>query len=282
MPEDLSVFEQSNAAKACFDEVYNAPDPRLYYATLGALNYEIPSRAKPVFRAVMNAMNRDRLCVLDIGCSYGVNAALLKYDLEFEDLVSRYADPDISEMSSAEVVMKDADAFANAPVHQNAVFLGLDVAREAAGYAKAVGLLDGAICENLEEGSLSPAAAEALADVDLVITTGAVGYVTRRTFERIIDACDGSPPWVAAFALRQFPFDEIGEALTGRGLDCGTLDGALFPQRSFRDREEMEGAIEAVIAAGCDPGGVETNGGYVAEFHLAAPDARRILSRLPF
>lgn len=273
-------FDAANEIKANFNRIYNQPDPRAYYRTLGALDYRIPTEAAPIFRRVMQAMGRDRLSVVDIGCSYGVNAALIQYDLDFADLVARYSSPEFREESVAEAILDDAAYFENAPKFVDASFTGVDVAGEAAGYAKAVGLVDQAIVENLEEAPLSAEGASALAGADLIITTGAVGYVTDRTFARVIDAIDGPPPWVAAFALRQFPFDAIAEELEGFGLMTEKLDGRFFPQRRFRDEEEAAGAIAAVEALGLNPAGLEANGGCFAEFFLAKPKAAPGLAEL--
>lgn len=265
-------FDCANKAKAKFDDIYNAPDPRGYYQTLGDLGYCIPSEAKPIFRKVIDMMGRDRLKIVDIGCSYGVNAAMIRYDLTFEDLVERYAESDMSDRSIAEVIVQDAEEFSEASAAVNAAFVGVDVAGEAAGYAKAVGLIDEAVIENLEQKPLSNAAAALVADADLIITTGAVGYVTERTFSRIIDAVEGEAPWVAAFALRQFPFDAIADSLAGRGLRTEQLEDRYFEQRAFRDETEAKGAIEAVRAAGRDPEGLESTGRYFADFFLARPE----------
>lgn len=271
MSADREIFEHANEAKANFDDVYNAPDPRGYYRALGALDYRIPTEAKPVFRRVMRAMGRDRLRVVDIGCSYGVNAAMLRYNLTFADLVERYQGRAMDARSVAEVVCEDAHEFAEMPEALEASFVGIDVAREAAGYARAVGLIDEAIVENLEARPMSDTAKAAVADADLIIATGAVGYVTERTFSRVLDAMSGRPPWVATFSLRQFPFDGIADEIETFDLRTERLENRHFAQRAFKDEDEREGAIEAVRAAGCDPDGLETTGSYFADFHLSRP-----------
>lgn len=265
------IYDVANDAKASFDEIYNRPDPRSYYRTLGALDYRIPTEAQPVFRKVMRSMGGQKLSVVDVGCSYGVNAAVIQYDLDFSDLVARYRSSVLRDESVAEAIFDDAAFFIDASKSVDASFIGLDVAKEAVGYAKAVGLIDKSVTEDLEAAPLSPQAAAAVASADLVITTGAVGYVTERTFSRIIDAVDGPPPWVAAFSLRQFPFDPIAEGLKGFGLATEKLTDRTFPQRRFRDEQEMAGAIAAVESLGLDPSGLEAEGEYFAEFYLATP-----------
>lgn len=265
------IYDSANEAKANFNEIYNLPDPRRYYRTLGALDYRIPTEARPIFRKIIQAMDRENLNVVDIGCSYGVNAAVIQHDLDFSDLAARYRDPDMRTESVAEAIVDDAAFFERARKWADVNFTGVDVAKEAAGYAKAVGLIDEAIVANLEETPLDDQARNAISNADLVITTGAVGYVTERTFSRIIGAVDGPPPWVAAFSLRQFPFDAIAEELKGFELETEKLEGRFFPQRRFRDAEEAAGAIAAVEALGLDPSGLESEGEYFAEFYLARP-----------
>lgn len=280
MEPDESIFEIANAAKASFDEVYDLPDPRRYYRTLGALDYRIPSEAREVFNAVFDAIGAETPNVVDVGCSYGVNAAMLKYDLQFSDLVARYRERILRGASVAEAIFNDAAYFAERPTLREARFTGVDVAGEAAGYAKAVGLLDEAITDNLEAVPLSPQAAAAVADADLIITTGAVGYVTEQTFSKLVAAAKGEPPCIAAFSLRQFPFDQIAESLKRFGLETEKLEGRYFPQRRFSDDDEMSGALSAVEALGLDPAGLESKGLYFAEFYYAAPSSAPRLADL--
>lgn len=280
-PIELS-FDAANAAKVNFDEVYNLPDPRRYYKTLGALDYRIPSEARPIFDALIDAVEPAAPTIVDVGCSYGVNAAMIKYGLDFAELVARYRAPEARSASVAETIFSDAAFFAELPIVRDAKFIGVDVAAEAAGYGRAVGLLDDAVTQNLEAAPLSPRAVAAVAEADLIITTGAVGYVTEQTFAAIVEASNGSPPCVAAFTLRQFPFDRIAERLSDFGLETEKLEGRFFPQRHFADAQEMAGALSSLEALGVDPQGLESEGRYFAEFYLSAPRAGPRLSDLGF
>lgn len=277
-----SIFETANESKANFDDVYDLPDPRRYYRTLGALDYRIPTEAAPVFRRVMRAIDVERPTIVDVGCSYGVNAAMIRFDLDFAELVARYRKASMAAESVAEAIFSDAAFFADMEPAVDATFAGVDVAREALGYARAVGLIDRAIPENLESEPLSREGAAALSGADLIITTGAVGYVTSETFTKILSAAEGPPPCVAAFALRQFPFDAIAAELRGFGLETEKLEGRYFPQRRFIDAEEQAGAIAAVEALDLDPEGLEADGRYFAEFYLAAPPGGPRLADIGF
>ena len=77
--------------KANFDDIYDQPDPRAYFRTLAPLDYQIPQQARPVIERVHAAAGADRT-ILDVCCSYGINAALLRFDLDIADLAARYTD----------------------------------------------------------------------------------------------------------------------------------------------------------------------------------------------
>ena len=84
--------------KAAFDDIYAQPDPRAYFGTLRKLDYRIPHLAKPHFERLI-AQLRDgaaTVSVLDIGCSYGINAALLRCDAGLDELYDRYCGVDAS------------------------------------------------------------------------------------------------------------------------------------------------------------------------------------------
>ena len=265
------AYDCANATKAKFEAIYNAPDPRSYYTTLDSLDYQIPTNAKPVFQRILSAMpSQETSKIVDVGCSYGVNAAMLRYDLTFSEMAVRYRRAASQNLSVAETVMRDAQVFSDLDPACDAEFVGLDIARQAAGYADAVGLIDEAIVEDLEAPGLSDHAASALNEANLVISTGAIGYVGEETLGKIVDA-SGKTPWIAAFVLRQFPFDAIAERLADLGLVTEKLPDTTFLQRRFRDDAEQEGAIEALRAAGREPDGLESEGFYHAEFYLARP-----------
>jgi hypothetical protein len=79
-----TVFKSINDAKTNMDCIYDRLGPRAYARDLEKLNYAIPDVAKPVFQKLISHRKQrqdDTVHVLDLGCSYGVNAALLKHDL---------------------------------------------------------------------------------------------------------------------------------------------------------------------------------------------------------
>jgi hypothetical protein len=262
-------------AKANFDGIYDQPDPRRYFHTLGAYGYAAPHYGQLVFRRVLAALPVERPTLLDLCCSYGINAALLKYDMDLDDLYERYRADDVAHLPASELARLDRAFFARRrSVSQAPRVIGLDTAGNAVDYAVAVGLLEQGAVENLEVDEPSPSLVEAMGTIDLVTVTGGIGYITERTFDRLLAAGAAADcrPWYAALCLRTVPFEPIAECLTSHGLVVEQLDGVTFPQRCFTNDEEREYALSELDAMGIDAEGREAEGAYHVNIFLARPE----------
>ena len=271
------VFSTINEAKTNFDQIYVEKDPRQYFTYLGQLDYIIPHLAQPVFEQLIRARAATQegpVTVLDLGSSYGVNGALMKYALGYDALRDRYTTPTLQSLPS-EVMLEHDRAFYRAwPRHQNVRVIGLDVSENAVRYAESAGAVDIGLCADLEASEPDSEAARAIATADIVVSTGCVGYVTEKTFERVMAlACHNRPAWVASFVLRMFPYNRIANTLAGYGLETEKFDGATFVQRRFNDPSEMEAAVTRVEALGIDTQGFETEGVYHADLYVSRPAA---------
>jgi len=270
-----TAFEEINVAKANMDDIYNQSDPRAYFRELRKLDYAIPGAAKPIFQKLIHHLRQRRdntVHVLDLGCSYGVNAALLKHDLSIEELYEHWDQETLAEATSEEIITHDRSFLDNLDEHENISVTGLDQADSAIAFAKGSGLLDEGIAANLEAEPLSALAKEELAPVDLMISTGCVGYMTSKSFECLLPAVtQGEVPWIANFVARMFPFDSIADILNDWGYVTEKLEGRLFDQRRFASTEEQEQVIERLSMLGIDPAGRETEGHLLAEFYLSRP-----------
>jgi carnitine O-acetyltransferase len=252
--------------KAQLDHLYTEPDPRTYFQTLRKLDYQIPQLAKPRFATLIAELRsvRDPVTVLDIGCSYGINAALLRCDLTMEDLYERYG----SAASPDGLVEADRSLSDGRP-ETSVRFVGLDVSRPALEYAHAAGFIDVAVCADLEAADPGPQMRACLAPTDLVISTGCVGYVTERTIERVVRACD-RPPWMAHFVLRMYPFDPIARCLSPWGYTT-TRVGPVFQQRRFASSDEQVQVLDTLSSLGLDPSGLEADGWLYAQLFISRP-----------
>lgn len=271
-----ATIDRANRAKADFGAIYNAPDPRAYFATLSELEYQIPANARPSLRRMIahlrESTGRERVTILDVGCSFGINAALLKFDLDLDDLCHRCVRHAAAALDAEALIERNRTYFGAAPHAHGLRMVGLDVADRATDYAVRTGLLDAAVTTNLEQTEPTPTDTLQLRRVDAIISTGCVGYVTERTFERILRTRVGTPPpWIASFVLRMFPYDAIAGTLARHGLRTVKLEGQTFVQRRFEDDEERAGVVHGLRARGMEVDGLEDTGYLHAELFLSCP-----------
>lgn len=270
------AFQHVKPGKARFEHIYDQPDPREYFRVLSALDYQTPHHGQRVFPSLLAALRVelgcDELTVLDLCCSYGINAGLLNHYLRLSDLSRRYCSPGIAAFSSEHLAESDRDWFGCRARARPVRVIGLDAAERAVAYALRAGLLADGFAENLEVADPSPPLAEAVAQVDLIVITGGVGYITERTMSRLLDcAPPGRPPWIAAFALRMVPYGPIADLLASYGLVTEKFTGCTFPQRQFADLAEREYVLGELRALGIDPADREEAGGYHAELFVSRP-----------
>jgi SAM-dependent methyltransferase len=262
--------------KSSFDDIYDQPDPRAYFTRLRPLRYQIPHHAQPVFRRVLAERARlapagDPVTVVDVCCSYGINAALLNHDLTLDDLYARYTSPELARLPAPELAEADKRFYAARRRAGAVPVIGIDASAPAVSYAAAAGLLDAGFAENLEAAPASAGLARAMAPAGLITVTGGISYIGPRTFDTLL-SLTRTPPHVAVFALRGVSYQPIAGILAAHGLITHTL-ARTYPQRRFTGPAERQRAITRVTAAGLDPAGRETAGYYHAALYLSRPAA---------
>lgn len=263
----------ANDAKASFESLYSQADPRSYFSVLGSLDYSIPDLAKPIFRqvaAAFRAVHGRNATILDLGSSYGINAALFRYPISVDMIRRRYARREMMDLTSEEVRALDRAYFSSWPRVQPERIIAADASSSAIDYAQSVGIVDDAIAHDFEAGDPTPLVCEKLADVDLIISTGAVGYVTEKTFDALLRTT-GRTPWVVSFVLRMFDYASIEARLEDEGLVTEKLRSAAFIQRRFHDENEAKQVISVLRGKGVDPAGLESEGFLAAELYVSRP-----------
>jgi hypothetical protein len=258
--------------KADFGAIYDQPDPRAYFLTLEPFDYVIPKHGARLFARLLQARGRVRARrsrVLDVCCSYGVIATLMKTQLELTALYEHYRQAAEQGLTREQLVDVDRGLLQKHSGAGSPAVIGLDVAPNAVGYALATGALDAGVVENLEVDTPSEELGALMSEVGLITTTGGVGYVTDRTFERLIDMAPESA-WVAAFCLRTYDYGPIIETLSTHGLRTERLP-QTFSQRRFTGPEEQQWAVAEVRKRRVDPAGRESAGYYHADFYLSRP-----------
>jgi len=264
--------------KANFDHVYDLPDPRGYFEALGSLDYLAPEHARRLFPVLLREVRTGAgpAGVLDLCCSYGVNAALLGHDLTLDDLYARYASPELADLSTEELLDADRPFYAGHRHPSPPGIVGADSASNAVRYALGAGLLEAGFGENFETTDPSEAFREAVGDVGLVTVTGGVGYVWERTFDRVLEAVaearpHGRAPWVATLPARLVDYDPLSALFSRHGLVTERLSSRTFPQRRFADAAEREHVLRQLTDIGVDPAGKEEEGWYHADLYLSRP-----------
>jgi hypothetical protein len=275
--KNSSGYLSVNAVKADFGAIYKQRDPRDYYCTLGELDYLIPEVAGRVFLQLAEQLVESKgrpITILDVGCSYGVLSAVMRHGLTMDQLRDRYASPSLHALSSDHLTALDHHYFASWPERPGLRFVGLDASAAAIGYARRVGLIQEGLAVDLETGPLDVRARDLVAKADLIVSTGAVGYVTDKTFSKLLSVFEpGAAPWVASFVLRAFDYRSIAEALAQRGLVTERFESATFVQRRFRDQSEYQEMLHLLRQAGVDPTGKEAEGLLHAELFVSRPEA---------
>ncbi|MGJ9414449.1 hypothetical protein ACHAAC_17245 [Aeromicrobium sp. CF4.19] len=262
--------------KADFGAIYDQPDPRAYYTTLAEHDYQIPQHGADVFDRLLQDRgadeSREPSTVLDLCCSYGIVPTLLNTDLTMDDVTAHYGAERTAAMSDEELVGTDRDLLRAHRRPDPVRTIGIDIAKNAVEYAVEVGALDAGAVENLEIDDPSPRLAGLLADLDLITTTGGVGYVTERSFTRLLRH---APPTVsvAAFCLRTYDYGDVQAALDAHGLVTERAEGTVR-QRRFTSAEEREWAVASVRERGFDPAGREDDGYYHAQLYVSRPADR--------
>jgi SAM-dependent methyltransferase len=255
------------ASKTDFSRIYTRPDPRALAAALRPLEYQVPRHAAPVVVEVL-----DGRPVLDVCCSYGVNAAQLRCGVDVAELADRYADPALAALDTAALVEADRAFYAGRLRAPEVRMLGLDASAPAVDYARRTGLLADGWAEDLESGDPSPQLAAGVAEVGTIVCTGGVGYVGERTFGRLLDLVDVARLRLVVCVLRVFDYTPIAELLAARGLV--TEHRGTFPQRRFADAAEQAAAVHDVRARGLDPTGRESAGWFHADCFVSLPPSR--------
>lgn len=264
--------------KASFDDIYDRPDPSAYCRRMAELDYCIPELAKPVFTdlfAEYEAVTGNAPTVLDLGCSYGVNAALLRFGTTVAELADHYGDAD-----TATCIARDRARLAADDRLPDMRFIGMDASAPALDYAAATGLLHETVHADLESSEATEAQRRIIGSADLVISTGCVGYVTGATLTRIARAHGTRLPWMAHFVLRMYDFEPMARELAELGYRTERRPGT-FRQRRFASAAEQRQVLNTLSAAGIDPSGYEADGWLHAQLYISTPEALPTASTSP-
>ncbi len=272
-------YESANEAKATFDDVYHSATPHAYFGEMDRHQYEIGEEAKPYFRAAiehLQAANQGKLPprMLDLGCSYGVGSALVKYDCTYRELSAFFHEQAPLEyhacVEAARGWLQPRDA------HRDLECVGLDCSGQALRFAEDSGLLCSGIAHNFENDDVARANEKSiLRSCNLLTSTGAIGYVGEKTLSVILAQLgkaypENAAPFVVVTILRMFDPRPIRHCFESFRYRFEQIPGALLRQRRFADEKEQAQTIEIIRKRGLDPDGLESQGTLYADLYVGA------------
>lgn len=269
--------------KKDFTNIYTQDSPHGYFKEMKRLQYRIPDSTKPLYlslaKQIFNKLGRS-INVLDLGSSYGINSALMKYDLtmvQLEDFFLKEDRPTKKQTRQFFDHLTDRD-FLN--------FYQIDISKPALSFSEEAGLCKKGICVNLETNNLP----QEIPKIDMVIATGCIGYIGYKAFSNLFEFfksqkiipsqsyLQDSGPIFAFSVLRIFDMEKIQKTLDYYGYSLVKSDLKPIPQRNFADLDEKRQTLSLLHGKGIDTKWYEDKGSFYADFYVASP--KRLESHL--
>ena len=275
---EVAAFEPSQ--KEHFNEVYNLPDPRLYYRGLLPTSYRAPLVMARALQAFTTDANDGKpLRVIDFACGYGGIGAMLRHNLTMEELYTYYSSTSTTSSTLTNRIAMDRDWYGRHRSDAPAVHItGLEVAERAMGYAAEMGLIDAIAHEDLTASEPSAELRRTLQAADLLVEAGSVshGGVQLGVFRSIL--ATGARPWIVRISRPDADLHLVEEFLTSSGYQTDYF-GPLVRYRKPLGSDEEVRVLDLATTLG--KGAEEAiSGGYiVARLSVSRPAAD--ISRWP-
>jgi hypothetical protein len=268
--------------KKDFTDIYTQKFPDAYLKEMKELHYRIPDKTKPLYLSlaeqIIQKLSRP-INILDIGSSYGINSALLKYELEMSDLDDFFLQEENTTLEQTK------QFFEKIPSKNNLNFYQVDISEPALRFSEQAKLCKKGICVNLETGNLP---IKELPSFDMVIATGCIGYIGYKAFSNLFELIkkqqSESPeseidkPLFAFSVLRMFDMEKIQKTFDYYGYTLVKTDLKPIRQRRFFDIDEQNQTISLLNKKGIDTRDFEDDGHFYADFYVAS--AKRLENQL--
>jgi len=258
--------------KKDFTDIYTQKFPDSYLKEMKKLHYRIPDKTKPLYLSLAEHLVKKLsrpINILDIGSSYGVNSALMKYDLEMSNLDDFFLQEDNTTLE------KSKQFFEKIPSNGNLNFYQIDISEPALQFSEQTKLCKKGICINLETGNLP---IKEIPSFDMVIATGCIGYKAfSNLFELIKKQQSKHPeskidkPIFAFSVLRMFDMEKILKTFDYYDYTLVKIELNPIRQRRFFDIDEQNQTVSLLNNKGIDTIGFEDDGHFYANFYVASP-----------
>jgi hypothetical protein len=261
--------------KRKFTDIYTQKFPDDYLEEMKKLHYRIPDKTKILYLSLAKQLYKKLsrpINILDIGSSYGINSALMKYDLEMSDLNDFFLQEDSTNLEQTR------QFFEKIPSNDNLNFYQIDISNPALQFSEDVKLCKKGICVNLETDGLP---IKELPSLDMIIATGCIGYIGFKAFSNLFELIkkqqtkysqsDIDKPIFAFSVLRIFDMEKIQKTFDYYGYSLVKTDLDPIRQRRFSDSDERHQTISLLNSKGIDVKGFEDDGYFYAHFYVASP-----------
>ncbi|MHA7646747.1 hypothetical protein [Nitrosopumilus sp. S4] len=260
--------------KKDFTNIYTKKLPYEYLKEMKKLDYRIPDKTKPLYMSLAKQLYKKFsrvIKILDIGSSYGINAALMKYDLKMSDLDEFF----LKTLPSKE---QSKQFFEELPTDNTLSFNQIDISEPALTFSEDVKLCKKGICVNLETGNLP---IKEIPRSDMIIATGCIGYIGYKAFSNLFELIkkqqsnfSSNPnqwPIFAFSVLRIFDMKKIKKTFDEYGYSIIKSDIKPIRQRRFSDLDEQHKTLSLLHDNNLDTDGFEDDGHFYADFYIASP-----------
>ena len=263
--------------KKVFTNIYTQNSPYEYLKEMRKLQYRIPDSTKTLYlslaQQLFNKLHRP-VNVLDLGSSYGINSALMKYNLtmsQLDDFFLKEKEP---------TKEQTRQFFENLPKNDALNFYQIDISEPALNFSEDMGLCKKGLNVNLETEKLD--LPQELSQIDMVIATGCIGYIGYKAFSNLLEEIKNQQstsksetklvtPVFAFSVLRIFDMNKIQKTFDYYGYSL--LKSELTPicQRHFSGTDEKSQTISLLHGKEIDTKGYEDDGNFYADIYVASP-----------
>ncbi len=277
--EASKQFLNENEAKVDFNDVYTAKTPHAYIASMAENGYEIGECARPFCCEAVKLLQEKNgvtwpVQLLDVGCSYGIGSAFVKYNCTFDELVAFFSSR-VPEGYTTACETTRQWLNVTAPEYDLRC-VGLDSSKPAIQFATDAGLLDGAITCNFENNE-NPSKEDVswIRGCNLLMSTGAIGYVTERTLDVVMSNLGKSHPGsfgpIAMMTiLRMFETEQIKKCFEKHGFSFCKIPDVRLPQRNFANEDEKLQILTVLHDRKIETSDWEDKGKLFADLYIAA------------
>lgn len=263
------------AVKKDFTNIYTQKFPNAYLKEMKQLDYRIPNKTKPLYLSITKQLYKKlsrKINIMDIGSSYGINSALMKYDLKMSELDNFFLEQEPS-------IEQSKQFFENLSSDDTFDFYQIDISEPALKFSENTGLCNKGICVNLESENLP---IKEIPRSDLIIATGCIGYIGYKAFSALFELIKKQQsesdleklekgPLFAFSVLRIFDMEKIEKIFDHYGYSLVKSDVKPIRQRRFSDSEEKHRTLSLLHNRGIDTKWLENDGYFYADFYIASP-----------